>query len=147
MFRVWEEIIINPPPEPGSILPVITDWHEEIHDVSFDLPFSWSGGSFTIHDPTDPTGPPIVEVPGEMSADGSAIWFGPFPMVVIQDPLPVWIHKELVYTGDVVLTQDIDPITITVWEHATTPEPSSIVMAIMGLLGLMGFGWMRRRDS
>jgi hypothetical protein len=31
------------------------------------------------------------------------------------------------------------------FDNFTIPEPSSIILVLMGALGVMGVGWMRRR--
>ncbi len=143
-FPVWEKLlIIPPPPTSGPPLP-LTDWHEHIHGSNPPgLPFGWAGGTLAVHNPTDPDGlPPLVQVPGMVDpTDPTGIWFdiSHFPPIPIPpNGLPVWIHKELVYNGAVVLTPSTAPLSIVVWEHpTTTPEPSSIVLAGLGGLALL----------
>jgi hypothetical protein len=154
-FPIWEKILILPPPNtPGTpSVPKLpfTDWHERIRILT-DPPtppgFGWvAGGHLVVHNPADPGGttlPPLVDVPGMVDPlDPLAIWFGPFPPLPIPpNGLPVWIHKQLTYTG----TQPLPvgaPIIIEIWEHPTTPEPSSLILAGLSGLALIGLG--RRR--
>jgi len=142
-FSVWEEIQILPPPPtiPGIPPLPLTDWHEHIHGSDPPTPFGWAaGGHLTVHDPLNPTGPPLVEVPGEVDpSDPTGIWFGPFPPIPIPpNGLPVWIHKDIVYTGTVTLTASPNPLYINIWEYPTTPEPSTAVLAWLGGLALIG---------
>ena len=63
-FSIWEKILIVPPPT-GTTIPrlPLTDWHEHIHEASFNLPFIWAPlGHLAVHDPLNPSGPPIVDV-------------------------------------------------------------------------------------
>jgi len=147
-FSVWESLLILPQSPTSGIPPLpLTDWHEHIHQVSFDTPIGWTAANsrLTIHNP-DPSKPPLVDVEGMVDpADDSGIWFGPFPPVPIPpNGLPVWIHKDLVYTGDGPLTPEPGaPILITVWEQPTVPEPCTAVLAGLGGLALIG---LRRRS-
>jgi len=145
---VWEQLSIVPPPAGVPVLPLL-DWHEIVHNPEF----QWVEGSLTIHNRFVPgTTDPIVvggqigtdEFPSEPSHPGNAIWFDPIlpPALPIPDPLDVWIHKDLIYTGI-----DIPPdpsggqafIDIHLWEHPTVPEPSTVLLAA---IGLVGFTWV-----
>jgi hypothetical protein len=152
VFPIWEKILILPPPGTAGVpkLP-FTDWHERIRILS-DPPtppgFGWvAGGHLVVHDPADPSGmtlPPLVDVPGMVDPlDPLAIWFGPFPPLPIPpNGLPVWIHKQLIYNGSQPLPAGA-PIIIEIWEHPTTPEPSTLILA--AVCGLALVGYQRRR--
>ena len=141
-FPVWENLLILPPPPTSGIprLP-LTDWHEHIHQVSFDTPFGWAGGHIVI---PGPPGTPPIEVPGMVDpTDPSGIWFAFPPLPIPPTGLPISIHKQLVYNGTGPLTPGPEPIVITVWEHPTVPEPSALILAGLSGFALIGLG--RRR--
>jgi hypothetical protein len=154
VFQIWEKLLILPPPLTAPPVPGIpplplTDWHEHIHQSNPPVTgFGWGPDAhLAVHDPHDPLGttlPPLVEVPGMVDPlDPTAIWFGPFhPIPIPPNGLPVWIHKNLVYNGSQPLPVGA-PIIIEVWEHPTTPEPSSLILAGLSSLALAAFG--RRR--
>ena len=147
IIPVWEKLLILPP-QPGTNVPRLpfTDWHEQIIEVTQNLPFGWvPGGHLTIHNPNTPDGlPPLVEVPGMVDPlDPRSIWFGPWPgQNIPPNGLPVWIHKELRYLGEQPITF---PVEIFVREWPTVPEPTTVVLA--GLCGLALVGVRRRRRS
>ncbi len=127
VFPIWEHITVDP--GPTGLVP--TDWHEVIHGASFNQPFGWGpGGSLIIHNTGE-------TVPGDVSPDGSEINFDPItstsPSLGLID---MWIHKELVFNGPTVLTPGL-PITVTVWEEPTVPEPASMALATLAGIALL----------
>jgi hypothetical protein len=154
VIPIWEKILILPPPA-GTTIPRLpfTDWHEEIVQNTGipDGSFVWGPDAILqVHNPNDPGNlPPLVEVPGMRDpSDPYSIWFGPWtpPLQVPPNGLPVWIHKQLIYTG----TQTIPvptaaPIDIIIREWPTVPEPTTFVLGGLGCVVVAGL--RRRRAS
>ena len=166
---IMENITIVSPPATSTLPPLpLTDWHEEVHHPDF----QWHPGTGTdptipfvpapelwIHNrdlPGDPPGTGIhvrgdvgtVPSPDGTTHPNNAVWFEPIPPVFPEPnlPLDIWINKDLVYTGpDIPPSSDPRFIEVGLWEHATVPEPSTIVLAGTGLFGLLGYGWLKRR--
>jgi hypothetical protein len=163
VIPVWEHLQIFPPPPSDPTIPIrpFTDWHEVIHNPDWE----WA------HPMTDPiTGDVVPElvihnlpggplhVPGMVGGpDGTSgpltdTWFvWDYRLAVIPpiNGLDVWIHKNLVYRGDPITnpTDQTQFVTVHVWEWPTVPEPSTFVLAGMGIIGLVGMAWRRRRSA
>jgi hypothetical protein len=78
--------------------------------------------------------------------DPASIWFSGWPGILPPagaNGLPVWIHKQLRYLGDVPITA-IPPegFVIEIWEWPTVPEPTTLALAGLSGLALATF---RRR--
>jgi len=147
VIPVHEQLFIVFPPQGVPVLP-LWDWHEEVHDPFF----FWNPDPspdmnvLHIHDPQNPTGPPLIEVQGEvgMSPGGhpnNAIWFDPIephPFPTPSEPIDVWIWKELIYNGPPITPNSQNtPIVLEIWEYPTVPEPSGVLLMGIGVLGLI----------
>ncbi len=134
VIPVSEHFQIFPPADGGLPLP-LTDWHEEVHTPYW----TWLGGTLTIG-----SDPPIDGVTGGPQGAATNIWFD-LPMGVTpgpDNPIDVFIHKELVYQGPPASTA---PVVIEVSEYPTVPEPATMAMLAMGGAAMMLGGTRRRR--
>ena len=133
MATIMEVITIDPS---STSTHGITDWHEDIDPTAgFGSLLKWAGGIIEIL----PGGPAF---PGMVSADGKSIWFE-FPP--LPAPVTFKITKTLMWLGDTITPgpngQNDYPLRIS--ERPSIPEPSSIVLAGMALLGMIA--WRVRR--
>ena len=122
---------------PLGTAPAWTDYHEEILTPGW----TWS--------PNGPTG----QYPWGFTAlnwVGSAVYVIPLGNTKVDwtfnPPLPVCtdltITKYLVYNGGA----GADPLApIIIAEYPTVPEPSSIVLLIVGAISALAYRWRRRR--
>ena len=138
-FPVWEAWFLVEPGRP------VSDWHEEILTPGwvwrFDPAVLITRNGQVIPAFPDPNSPPNI------------LWvdFEPiFPGNVLD------IHKELVWVGTI-FNSDwgdfidssgsfLDESVIQVLEFPT-PEPSSFLLAAMAAVGLIAYGWRRRRGE
>jgi hypothetical protein len=149
--------LIYPPSTPPSAKLRIADWHESILSVSnpyYNDFFKWD-----TMNPNTGIGAHIgsagFPINGQVSfsADGKTIWFDFDPITIPMDmgpastPVTLEIAKYIKYTGPNVITSggqgQPDFFSFVVSEYPTTPEPSTVVLALVGA-GVLGFVGYRR---
>lgn len=145
---LWEDFLIIP--IPGTPGVPVTDWHEVIHTP---------GWEWVV--PGDARFPDLFPANASLITRDGVPW--PYTQTP-KDPTEIWVdfppigpnhvldvHKALLWVGttgnrtwgDMVddAGNTVDESFIAVWEYPTIPEPSTIVMLSLGLLG----AWFVRR--
>ncbi|HYJ15243.1 MAG TPA: PEP-CTERM sorting domain-containing protein [Candidatus Limnocylindria bacterium] len=120
--------------------PRIYDWHEVI-DPTFEdgANFKWAGGTFEFQGPSAPS------FPGTVSLDGKSIWFD-FPAGAALFA-PIRITKQLMWTGPAVTpgANGTNEYRIRIVEQPSVPEPTSLMIACLAIVGTIGYA--RRRAT
>ena len=150
---VWENFLVWPGDSAFPASPAITDWHEHIHEPG------WIWG---VPDEGS-LDPPLI------TRDGEPWEWRHIPPPAGAEPNPAWlwvefppigpghvldIHKQLIWEGvpgntlwgDQILDDGTanEEVMVSVWEYPTIPEPSSLLLSSLALVGLSS---VRRRTN
>jgi len=121
IFNLQEFLVVGPGP-------AWTDWHEEI------LTPDWEWGNVQINSFGPPPGPTNLLI--QQTPTTVDFYFDPLPPGTQVD-----IRKQLVFAGNIAdqaFQTDFlqNNLMVKISEHPTVPEPSGLVLAACGVLGL-----------
>jgi len=105
----------------------------------------------------DVSGTRFVGTSGTASVNGSPLLFPPFTKTYeFPTPLifPPKVHSDIDFLGHPIIINEYFPTPVPlaapfsiVGTIATVPEPSTYLLLVPGLLGLLGYAWRRRKSA